>query len=403
MFYSKKMRELLSEKESAQSALQAVMSKEGAAAKEIEDATTALSTVNSRIAAQTALESGKQFDENGQEVTGNPKPQAKKSDKFASLEYRQAFMDYCKAGVSSNVLEFRSADTATGTADVAAIIPSTILQEVIQKVESYGQVYARTRKLAIKGGIGVPISSIKPVATWIGETTVSDKQKMDLSQKVAFNYYGLECRVATSILADTVTLDQFESIITSAIAEAYMKAFDIAVVKGAGTASPLGITVDTRIPATHVVTLTAAEFLDWGAWKKKVFAKMPLSYKGGATFLMASGTFDGYIDGMTDKNGQPIGRVNYGIAGGTQESFGGKEVIEVEDDVISNYDDAAAGDVVAIYGNLGNYAINSNMSMTMYHYIDHDKNEVVNKGLLIADGKVLDPNGFIIVKKGAAA
>jgi HK97 family phage major capsid protein len=181
------------------------------------------------------------------------------------------------------------------------------------------------------------------------------------------------------------------------------KALDIAIVKGPGTASPLGITLDTRITSLtkHVVTLSATEFQDWSAWKKKVFSALSASYKAGATFLMASGTFEGYIDGMVDANGQPIGRVNYGITNGPQESFGGRAVIEVEDDVIANYDDAAAGDVVAIYGNLTNYAINSNMSMTMFRYLDQNTNEYVDKAILIADGKTLDANAFVIVKKGA--
>jgi hypothetical protein len=43
------------------------------------------------------------------------------------------------------------------------------------------------------------------------------------------------------------------------------------------------------------------------------------------------------------------------------------------------------------------------MQMTMYRYIDHNTNQYVDKALLIADGKVLDPNAFIIVKKGADA
>jgi HK97 family phage major capsid protein len=128
---------------------------------------------------------------------------------------------------------------------------------------------------------------------------------------------------------------------------------------------------------------------------------MPLAYKAGAAFLMASGTFEGYIDGMVDANGQPVGRVNYGITDGPQERFGGKEVIQVEDDIISPYDDAAVGDVVAIYCNLRNYGFNSNMQMTMFRYFDHDTNEWVDKAILIADGKLIDPNGVVIVKKGA--
>lgn len=403
---SRKMRELLSSLRAKQEAAQSLQSKEGVTEQELKDALSEINTIKAQIEMQKAIDDGKTFDSNGQEITGDPAADGEtkaKQDVTDTLAYRQAFMDYVKKGTRSEVLQFRSADASTASTDVGAIIPSTILQEVIKKVQSYGQVFALVRKLAVKGGVNVPILAVKPVATWIGENTSGDKQKVDMSQKVSFTYYGLECKIAVSILADTVTITQFESILIELIAEAMTKALDIAIVSGDGTAGPLGITKDTRIPVAHVVTLNPTDFGSWSAWKKKVFAKMPLAYKGGAVFLMASGTFEGYIDGMTDNNGQPIGRVNYGITNGPQESFGGKTVVEVEDDVIANYDDAATGDVVGIYGNLQNYAINSNMQLTMFRYLDHVTNEYVDKALLVADGKTLDPNGFVIIKKGAAA
>lgn len=318
-------------------------------------------------------------------------------DPYGTLEYRKAFMEFCKTGKITPELR---ADAMTTTSDVSAVIPSTILNEVIKKVTIYGQVFSRVRKLSVKGGMTIPILSLKPVATWIGEAATSDKQKVQANTNISFSYYGLECKVSTSLLAETVTLTGFETTITDLIVEAMVKALDLAIVKGDGTGKALGITVDTRVPTEQIVTLTAAEFTDWSAWKKKVFAKMPLSYKAGATFLMASGTFEGYIDGMVDANGQPVGRVNYGITDGPQERFGGKEVIQVEDDVIAPYDDAAVEDVVAIYCNLRNYGFNSNMQMTMFRYLDHDTNEWVDKAILIADGKLIDPSGVVIVKKG---
>lgn len=320
------------------------------------------------------------------------------ADPRNTLEYRQAFMEYCKTGKMAPELR---ADAMTGVADVSAVIPTTILKEIISKVQTYGQLYARVRKLSIKGGVNVPILSLKPTATWIGEATPSKKKKVQANTNISFSYYGLECKVSTSLLADTVTLEGFENVITDLIVEAMVKALDLAIIAGDGEGKMLGITVDTRVPATQVIKLSSAEFDDWSAWKKKVFAKMPLSYKGGAIFVMASGTFEGYIDGMVDANGQPIGRVNYGITNGPQERFGGKEVLLVEDDIIAPYDDAKENDVVAIYCNLSNYAINSNLQMVMYRYLDHDTNEYVDKAILIADGKLIDPNGVVIIKKGA--
>lgn len=321
----------------------------------------------------------------------------KNIDPFGTLEYRTAFMDYCKTG---NMTPELRANAMTTTGDVAAVIPTTILNEVIKKITVYGQIYSRVRKLSIKGGVSVPILSLKPVATWIGENEVSDKQKTQAKNSVTFSYFGLECRVSTSLLADTVTLAGFENIIIDLIVEAMVIAIETAIIKGDGNNKALGITVDGRVPSKQVVTLTADQIKEWAAWKQKVFAKMPLAYKAGASFFMASGTFEGYIDGMVDNNGQPIGRVNYGITDGVQERFGGKDVIQVEDDIIANYDDAAVGDVIAIYGNLNNYAINSNMQMSMYRYFDHNSNEFVDKAILIMDGRMLDPNGVVIVKKG---
>jgi len=399
---SKELRQLLADLASRQQEAQALQSKEGVTEQELNSKLAEIKTLKAKIEMQKSMDEGKTFDENGVEVTAQPQARGRApQDRYSTLEYRQAFMDYVRTGQSSPQLEFKSLDAVTTTTDAGAVIPSTILQEVIKKVESYGQLFAAVRKLAIKGGVSVPILSLKPTATWIGETTPSDRKKVDLSTNITFNYYGLECKIATSLLADAVTIDQFESIMVDLLGEAMVKALDLAIVSGLGTSSPLGITKDTRVPAAQIVTLSSSDFQDWSAWKKKVFAKMPLSYKAGASFLMASGTWEGYIDGMVDANGQPIGRTNYGITDGIQERFGGKSVIQVEDDVIAPYDDAANGDVVAIYCNLKNYAINSNMSMTVWRYLDHDTNQYIDKAILIADGKLIDPYGVVIIKKGA--
>jgi HK97 family phage major capsid protein len=115
---------------------------------------------------------------------------------------------------------------------------------------------------------------------------------------------------------------------------------------------------------------------------------------------MASGTFEGHIDGMVDANGQPIGRVNQSIVDGPQERFGGRPVMLVEDDIIAPYDAAATGDVVAVFCKLSDYAINSNMQLRMFRWLDNDTNEWVDKAILICDGKILDANGVYLIKKG---
>lgn len=323
-------------------------------------------------------------------------------DKYATVEYRKAFMEYARSGqVSGPLVLEKRADATTTTQDAAAVIPTTILNEVIRKMTSYGQVYSRVRKMNVQGGVQVPISSLIPVATWIGERNVSDRQKLSLKDSVTFTYFGLECRISQTLLSNVTSLEIFEQTIAEVMFEAMIKAIDQAVISGTGVGQPLGILNDTRVPATQIVTINETEILEYQEWKKKIFAKMPLRYKAGAAFFMASSTFETYIDGMVDKNGQPVGRVNLNITNGVQERFGGKEVIQVEDDIIAPFDTAAEDDIVAIYVNLKNYAINTNMQLMLVRYTDHETNEIIDKAILIADGKLLDPNGVIIVKKGA--
>jgi HK97 family phage major capsid protein len=335
------------------------------------------------------------------EGTVIPKVTEKKSeeDPYSTLEYRKQFMEFCKTG-KMPTLETRL-DAFTSTTEAAAVIPTTIMNEVISEMKKRGQLFSRVRKSNIKGGVQVPILSLKPTATRITEATPSDRKKVTVNTYVSFNYYGLECKIATSLIANEVTLPSFESALTPLIAEAMIATQEIEIIKGTGVGECLGVTLDPRVVVGQHITLSAADFTTYEGWKKKVFAKIPLSYRAGGLFIMAAGTFEGYIDGMVDANGQPIGRVNYGITDGIQERFAGKEVMLVEEDVVVSYDAAAVGDVVAIFMKPSDYCVNSNMQMVMYRWLDHDTNQWVDKAILISDGKLLDAAGVIIVKKGA--
>lgn len=327
----------------------------------------------------------------------------KNSDPFDTEEYRTAFMNFCKNGTP--IPQNLRADATTKTSDASAVIPTTILNEIVQQMKVYGNLYAEVRKLNIQGGVQVPILSLKPTATWITAdtgTSQSDKQKIQANTSVSFSYYGLECKIAQTLLVNVTTLEMFQQLFVPLATEAIAKALDIAIMNGTGSGQPLGITKDTRVPTGNVVTLNTTEFASWSSWKKKVFAKIPKAYRTGK-FYMSQATFDGYIDGMVDQNGQPIGRVNYGIDGAETYRFGGKTVETVEDDVVKAYEDATTGDVVAVFVNPTDYAINSNLTMQTVRWVDNDTNEIKNKVILIADGKLIDPNGVVIVKKGAAA
>ena len=283
-------------------------------------------------------------------------------DKYATKEYRAAFMNYITKGTPISK-EFLNAGETTVSGEVPAVIPSTMVREIVRELKARGAVWENVRKFNIPGGVEVPISDIIPKANWIGEDTPSNDQKLTAKKSISFSYHGLECKLSQSLLTSVVTIEEFENLFTELAIEAIFAALEIGVFNGNGTGQMRGILNETRIPAGNTIELAEADIKDFATWKKKVFAKMKKAYRKG-TFFMAQGTFDTYIDGMVDKNGQPIGRINYGIDGEEVYRFSGKPVETVEDDVLKAFDDANTGEVFAVFGDLKNYVVNSNLQMT---------------------------------------
>ena len=325
---------------------------------------------------------------------GTPAP-APVVDAYDTQEYRTAFMNYVCRGV-----EIPAEVRATTTSDASTVIPTTIMNEIIQKMDAYGNIWNKVRKINVQGGVEIPILSIKPAAQWITETQASTDKKISVNTKISFSYYGLECKVAQTILVNVVSLTMFENLFSTLVVEAMIRALEEAIINGSGVGQPTGITVDSRVPAANVITMTEAQFTKWAEWKKRVFAKMAKAYRSGV-FIMSQATFDAYIDGMVDTVGQPIGRVNYGITDGETYRFGGKTVETVENTLVKDFGTAEAGDVVAIFANLNDYVVNTNMQITTTRWIDNDANEIKNKAMMICDGKLADPNGILIIKKAA--
>lgn len=400
--YMKTLKEILTRKAELRSMLDDPKADLAAIETELRDLNEMQTTIEKReqlMKEAGEINKGKAGEQRGIFVPGAKEEAEEREDKYSSLEYRKAFRNYLTSGVMSEELR---ANATTVTTDIGAVIPTTIMNEVVQKMKSYGQIFSRIRKTAFKGGVKIPTASVKPVATWQGEGTLSDKQKKTINTFIEFSYYKLQCRIATSLEAETVSLDIFEATIAADMAEAMVVAIEKSVISGTGTGQPKGILAHTtEIPAGQQITVASADISKWDKWKKNVFANIPLAYEGSGLFLMSKATFEGYVDGMVDTNGQPVARTNYGITGSPVRRFGGYDVLCVEPDFLSNYSAAATGDVFAVFVDLSEYTFNSNLEMTMKRYFDENTDEWIDKATLIGDGKLRDANGVLLIKKGA--
>ena len=320
-----------------------------------------------------------------------------------SMEYRRAFMAYVQNGTPIPA-ELRAGE-AISTADTSAAIPLTIMNEVINTVRKrYGNLYNKVLKTSVRGGIEYPIGALSATFKWINESTVSPRQKVSALSKVSFGYHTAEIRIAQTFVAQLLTLESFEARIAEVIAVAYLQAMDYGIVKGTGNGQMLGILNDARV--TNTVTMTAADMGDWIQWRKKFFASLPLGYRAGE-FIFPMSTVDAYLETMADANGNPIFRqatgleVNDGDAMNPNGRFFGRNIALVEEDILPDFDTANASDVIGIFWQPLEYAINENFGFTMRRYYDEETNEWVDKALVVADGKVLNPTGFYKIVKGS--
>lgn len=303
----------------------------------------------------------------------------KTMDEFDSIEYRKAFMNYVVNGLAIPN-KFINSDANTKTTDVGAIIPTVVLDRIIEKIESKSVLLPLITRTSYRGGLSIPTSSVKPVATWVAEGAGSDKQKKTTGT-ITFAYYKLRCAVSVSLETDTMALSAFEATIINNISDAMCKSLDAAIVNGDGVGKPKGIMAETPVDGQTVETTV----LDYPTICN-VEAALPIEYEDGAAWFTSKKTFMKFI-AMTDNDGQPIARINYGIGGKPERFLLGRNVY------LTN--DITDESTVAFIFNPADYVLNTNLDITIKTYEDNDTDDIVKKAVMLVDGKVIDKNSLV--------
>ena len=332
----------------------------------------------------------------GQVIDTMVKENTDKADIYNSLEYRRAFMNNVLKGTPIPD-KFTNADANTKTSDVGSVIPTTILEKIIEKMDSTGMILPLVTKTAYQGGLSIPTSAVKPVATWTPEGSGSDKQKK-ATGSIVFAYHKLRCAVSVSFEVSVVTLGVFETTIINNIAEAMTKALEQAIISGSGEGQPKGVLTETVVTGQNV-DIAAADEPDYDTLINAE-AALPLAYENGAVWCMTKKTFMKFV-GMVDQQGQPIARVNYGIGGRPERSLLGRTVV-LNDYMASLGATITEDTVVAFLFNFADYVMNTNYNITVKRYEDNDTDGQVTKAIMLVDGKVVDKNSLVTITKKVA-
>jgi len=325
---------------------------------------------------------------------------AEPEDILATVEYRKAFMNNVLKGAAIPD-KFTNVDANTKTSDASAVIPTTVMEKIIEKLESTGMILPLVTRTAYKGGLAIPTSSVKPVASWVAEGATSDRQKKTVatSGNITFTYHKLRCAISVSLEVDTMALAVFETTFIANVVEAMTKTLEQAIISGSGTGQPTGILAETVVTGQNV-DVAAAGSLEYSTLVDTE-AALPLAYETGAVWFMTKKTFMGFV-GMVDGDGNPIARVNYGIAGKPERSLLGRQVI-LNDYMSSIAATVEADTIVAFLFNPKDYVLNTNYQMTVKKYEDNDTDDMVTKAIMLVDGKVVDKNSLVTVTKLTAA
>lgn len=304
------------------------------------------------------------------------------------MEYRNAFMEYVLRG-KEIPMELR-ADASTTVSDLGAGVPSTLLDRIVDKLEATGMILSRVTRTNYKGGLSIAVSALKPTASWVNEGAGSEL-KEKTTTAVTFTYFKLRCAVSVSLEVNEMAISAFESAIVQNISEAMVKAIEQAIISGAGSASPKGVLAETPVSGQAIdgtpsyASIMAAE------------AKLPLAYENDAVWFMSKGTFY-QLMAEVGTDGQPLARINQGLDGKPVRALMGREVVLCP--YIDTYATGMTDETVfAFLFNPKDYVLNTNFNVALKKYEDNTTDDVVTKAIMLVDGKVIDKNSLVTLKK----
>ena len=324
-----------------------------------------------------------------------------------SVEYRKAFKNYIATGRKDEI----RAVTKTTDTNISTVIPQNLANKILERMEQLGVILNLVTKTSYPVGMSYPVDGLKPTATWVGRNTEtlsnsdsgegkgSTPQGKTLGALITFAHYKLRCEIRMTEEVSTMTLPMFEALFVKQVSEAMVRAQEFAVVEGDGYGMPTGILNETA-PEGQALTTKSIDYKTLC----EAEGAIPAEYEGTTKWCMSKKTFMSFI-GMVDTNGQPVARINYGIAGKPERTLLGRDVViyspQANSKLKTYSDSLAAGSIFAFLFDFSDYVLNENYNLGIQHAVDWDNEDHKTKAVLACDGKVLIKDSLITLAKKA--
>lgn len=299
-------------------------------------------------------------------------------------EYRTAFLKHLLGREMSETeqrafsagIETR-ADAFNASTDTLAVLPETLLNEVVAKARAKGGVLAHVRKFNMPTKVAIPVGTPADGAVWHTEGAAIETEKADVTS-VSFD--GFECCriISVSNKVRKMSIPAFEAYLVEELTQSVMETINAALINGDGSNKPTGLMTSITQTVSATTEITYDDVIEAVATIKR-------GYSQGAKFAMNNATLWRTFYGMKDNNERPILIQNV-QADGISKILG-FEVI-VDDHIADN---------VVLFGNFQYAGVNMPEPIAVEVSTQSGfRNGVIDfRALAIADAKAIVPEAFV--------
>ena len=337
-----------------------------------------------------AMEEETRFNALGTYGIKQEKREEEVTDKTNTIEYRKAFMALVTKGTPIPA-ELRT-NANTLTSDVPSVIPTMLVDRIVEGMTVCGMILPLVTRTAFAGGVVVPTSAVKPVATWVAEGASSDRQKKTTGS-VTFSYYKLRCEISMSAEVGAMALSAFETAFVANVVDAMVVAREKAILAGTGVGQPTGILSGT-IPAGQIVTTTGTSGAVTYADLLAMEGTLPQEFDATAVYFCTKADFYNKILAAVDDNGQPVARINMGIDGRPERTLLGRPVI------IHPYATEMGDNILGLY-DFRDYIENTIYDLGIMRQRDWETEDLLTKAVMSVDGKPVSLDSLVVMQEGA--
>lgn len=154
----------------------------------------------------------------------------------------------------------------------------------------------------------------------------------------------------------------------------------------------------TRATEAHIDKMTVAEFIEYLENNAEFEDESTPIYIDGKTIwckdCVLKETYKLRKEFLVSEDGS---RLFYGLAGKPEYTLLGRPVNVC--DYLPSFANAENNSIVGFLFNFKDYVLNTNYAMGVKKYEDNDTDDMVTKGIMLADGKVVDTGSYVPLKK----